>query len=105
MESTLTTAEWGVEIGTQLRSLRLRHDLDQVQLAERAGVAINCVKRLEAGKATTLTTFIKVLRALGQADWLKTLAPEVSISPLQMLKTRRPRQRASRARKSERKDV
>jgi transcriptional regulator with XRE-family HTH domain len=78
----------------------MRQELDQIQLADRAGVALNAVKHLERGKGATLTSFIKVLRALGRVDWLKTLAPSVSISPLQMLKTRQPRQRASRRRKS-----
>ena len=36
------------------------------------------------------------LRALGRADWLDTLAPAVSISPLQLLKSSAPRRRVSR---------
>jgi hypothetical protein len=39
---------------------------------------------------------VKVLRTLGRVEWLETLAPTVSISPLQMLKTKPSRQRASR---------
>ena len=95
-----TTTEWEAQLGTQLRSLRLRQELGQAQLAERAGVALNAVKHLESGKGATLTSFIKVLRTLGRADWLATLAPSVSISPLQMLKARPPRQRASRRRQT-----
>ena len=70
----------------------------QQQLAEQAGVALNAVKNLESGKGATLTSMVKVLRALGRAEWLGTLAPPVSISPLQMLKTKTVRQRASRTR-------
>ncbi len=99
MADISTTAEWEIELGMQLRALRLRQELDQIQLADRAGVALNAVKNLEGGKGATLTSFIKVLRALGRTDWLRTLAPSVSISPLQMLKTRQPRQRASRQRR------
>ncbi len=83
-------------VGQQLRDLRLRLDLHQSRLAEQAGVALNVVMNLEAGKGTTLTSLIKVLRALGRVAWLDTLAPEASISPLQMLKNRPARQRASR---------
>jgi hypothetical protein len=36
------------------------------------------------------------LRALGRVEWLDSLAPAVSISPLQMLKSKPSRQRASR---------
>ena len=67
-------------------ALRLRQELGQAQLAERAGVALNAVKHLESGNGATLTSFIKVLRTLGRADWFATLAPSVSVSPLQMLK-------------------
>lgn len=81
-----------------LRTLRLRQNLDQRELAARSGVALGVVKRLESGRGTTLKSLIKVLRTLGRADWIHSLAPEVTISPLQMLKTKRPRQRASKKR-------
>jgi transcriptional regulator with XRE-family HTH domain len=87
--------EHEVELGQQLRALRIRQDLDQRQLATRAGVALNVVKRLESGKGATLASFVKVLRVLGRSDWLNTLAPTVSVSPLQMVKTTTLRQRAS----------
>ena len=85
-----------VELGRQVRALRLRQDLNQQQVAERAGIALNAVKNLENGKGATLHTLTKTLRVLGRVDWLGTLAPAVSISPIQMLRTRAPRRRASR---------
>lgn len=85
-------------LGRHLRTLRLRLDLDQRELAARSGVALGVVKRLEAGRGATVKSFLKVLRTLGRAEWIHSLAPEVSISPLQMLKTKRPRRRASRKR-------
>ena len=69
-------------------------NLDQQELAARARVALNVVKRLEAGRGGTITSLVKVLRALGREDWLATLAPAVSISPLQVLKGQAVRQRA-----------
>jgi len=99
MASQLTPAEWESEIGQQLRALRLRHNVDQRQLAQQAGVALNAVKNLEGGRGATLTSLVKVVRALGRSDWLRTLAPPVSISPLQMLKAKPARRRASVKRK------
>ena len=90
-----TTRELEAELGRQIRTLRLRLDLDQKQLAERAGIALNAVKNLETGKGTSLRSLIQVLRILNRTNWLETLAPTVSISPVQMLKTKTPRQRAS----------
>jgi len=89
------TSELEAEFGQQLRLLRLRQNIDQRQLAGQAGVALNVVKRLEAGRGATLKSLIKVLRALGRTDWFNTLAPVVSVSPLQMAKTKATRQRAS----------
>jgi transcriptional regulator with XRE-family HTH domain len=96
MSRELHSDDWEVHLGQQLRGLRLRQNVDQRTLAERAGVALNVVKRLEGGKGATVTSLIKVLRALGRADWLDALAPTVSISPMQMLRAKPARQRASR---------
>lgn len=98
MENIKTVDEWAFELGEQMRALRLRADLDQISLAERAGVGLSAVKNIESGKGATLKTLIKILRALDRADWLASLAPPVSISPLQMLKAKPVRQRASRKR-------
>ena len=97
MINSMTPDEWEAELGRHLRELRLRQNLDQRRLAEQAGVALNAVKNLEAGKGATVASLAKVLRALGRADWLGSLAPAVSISPLQMLKAKPVRQRASRS--------
>lgn len=98
MENARTIGEWEIELGEQVRAIRLRANLDQVTLAERAGAGLTAVKNLESGKGATVKTLIKILRALGRADWLASLAPPVGISPLRMLKTKLARQRASRKR-------
>ena len=82
MQNSNTPEEMEAAFGQQLRDLRLRRNIDQRQLAEQAGVALNAVKNLENGRGATLTSLVKVLRTLGRADWLETLAPAVGISPL-----------------------
>jgi transcriptional regulator with XRE-family HTH domain len=96
----MTTDEWEAGLGKHLRDLRLRQNIDQRQLAERADVALNAIKHLEGGKGATVTSLIKVLRTLGREEWLATLAPQVSISPLQMLKAKPVRQRASSSKRA-----
>ena len=91
-------ANLGLDLGRQLRALRLRQNLKQDQLAARAGIALNAVKNLETGKGATVRSLVRVLRVLDRTGWLTTLAPAVTISPIQMLRTRAPRQRASRSR-------
>jgi len=99
MKYSKSTGEWEAELGQQVRNLRLRGNLDQLVLAEQAGVGLSALKNLESGKGATVKTLIRVLRALDRTGWLETLAPAVSISPLQMLKAKPARQRASKPRK------
>jgi hypothetical protein len=62
-------------------------------------VALNAVKNLEAGRGATVHSLLRVLRALDREDWLASLSPAVSISPLQVLERTSTRRRASRPRK------
>ena len=96
MITNKTTSELMITLGQNLRDIRLRQNIDQRQLAERAAVALNVIKNLEGGKGATVTSLIKMLRALDREAWLDTLAPQISISPLQMLKQKPTRQRASK---------
>ena len=100
METIRTSVELEQLLGSRLRELRLLKDLDQKSLAERAGISLNAVKHLESGKGARVNSLIKVLRALERTDWLDTLAPIVSISPMQMLKSasREPRRARRRIR-------
>lgn len=100
MQGSKTSKEMEIEFGQQLRNLRLRRNIDQRQIAEQAGVALNAVKNLENGRGATLSSLVKVLRSLGRAEWLETLSPTVGISPMQMLKAKQPRQRASKSKES-----
>jgi transcriptional regulator with XRE-family HTH domain len=95
-----STSETLAALGAQLRALRLRENIDQQELASRAGVALNAVKNLESGSGATVTSLVKVARALGRAEWLTMLAPPVSISPLRALDKRPVPQRASKRRRA-----
>jgi len=92
----IDTNEIEADLGRQIRTLRLQQDLTQIQVAERAGIALNAVKNLERGRGATLRTLTRTLRVLNRIEWLGTLAPAVSISPVQMLRSTAPRRRASR---------
>jgi transcriptional regulator with XRE-family HTH domain len=97
-----SSSELLVELGAQLRTLRIRQNIDQITLAQRAGIGVSALKNLESGQGATLTTFVKTLRTLGRENWLSTLAPTVSISPLQLIKSKNTRLRAwkSKSRKT-----
>ena len=86
--------EWEAYLGEQVKSLRLRLNLSQDELAKRAGIGIVTVSRLESGKGTSLNSLIKALQVLHQESWLEQLAPAVSISPIQVHELGKARQRA-----------
>ena len=97
-----STTEWERYLGEQFRAMRIRAGVEQLVLAERADVSAGAIKNLESGKGSSLKTIIKIVRCLGRTDWLESLAPRVSVSPMQMLAAARrsaPRQRVSKPRK------
>jgi transcriptional regulator with XRE-family HTH domain len=86
-ESLMTTSEWEQRVGADVRALRFSHELTQAELAARANVSLSSLKRLEAGLGSTLSTVIRVARALGRDHWLAELAPPApSISPMAVLR-------------------
>lgn len=97
--ANLTPREMEVALGDELRKLRLSRNLDQNTVAERSGISVRALRRLEAGDGSTLHSLISVLRTLGRQDWLKTIAPVASINPLSFSRQSKPRQRASSLRK------
>ncbi len=83
------------ELGRRVKSLRLRKNLTQRQVADATVLSLNAIKALESGKAK-LTTLIAVLRELGALEGVDMLVPEITISPLQLAKKHgRQRQRAT----------
>ena len=89
-----SVTDWEAYLGEQLRTLRLRLNLSQKELADRADISTLTVSRLECGKGSSLTSFIKILQVLRQEAWLEQLAPQASISPIQIHTLGKARKRA-----------
>ncbi len=90
----LTVEEWEADVGRQIRAARVARGLDQARLAALANVSLATLSNLERGKGSTLKTVVAVARALGRTDWLESLAPAVTVSPMQMLRARQRRSAA-----------
>ncbi|MCL2807135.1 MAG: helix-turn-helix domain-containing protein [Coriobacteriia bacterium] len=91
-----TAEEWEQFLGEQVRTLRLRKNMSQKELAERAQLSLSTLANLESGKGTTLKSFTAVLSVLQKESWLEALAPQIAVSPLQIAELGKVRQRASR---------
>lgn len=90
----LTPAEMEARLGEYLKRFRLVRNIEQRTLAERAGISVRALRNLEGGQGSTLTTLMRVLKVLGRENWLDTVAPIPTISPLTAVQSGKPRQRA-----------
>ncbi|MCF7980338.1 MAG: helix-turn-helix domain-containing protein [Pseudomonadales bacterium] len=85
-----------LELGSRIARYRLNKNMTQEALAMEAGVSVPTIQRLEKGRSTQLSNFIRVLRALDLFERIDGLAPAPVISPIQQAKMRgKVRQRAS----------
>jgi DNA-binding XRE family transcriptional regulator len=64
-------------LGARLRAARLRREMTQGMLAERVGVHVQTILKLESGTPTTsLATMLRVLQVLGMAADIDAIAAE-----------------------------
>jgi transcriptional regulator with XRE-family HTH domain len=84
----MTVEEWEQRLGGQVRAARVAAKLDQATLAALANVSVTALSSLERGKGSSLKTLVATVRALGRTDWLQSLSPAVTVSPLQLLRAK-----------------
>ncbi|MFS8606886.1 MAG: helix-turn-helix domain-containing protein [Gammaproteobacteria bacterium] len=97
--STLSDAAILQALGQRISEHRLQANLTQAELAARAGVGKRTLERIEAGGGAELTTFVRILRALGLADGLDRLVPEIPPSPIARLELHGKRRRRASGRR------
>lgn len=85
-------------IGHQLQQLRISMDLEQAEIAARAGISVRALRQLEHGKGSSMATFVRVLRALHVVERLDTLFPQATVSPMAMLRESKTRKRVGKPR-------
>ena len=96
MKQIATVEELEATLGENIKTLRLQKNIARHRLCDAAGISQSALRHLEAGEGATIKTLVRVVRALNKQDWLAALAPEVSINPLSMVRSKSVRQRASR---------
>ncbi|MCM1318612.1 MAG: helix-turn-helix domain-containing protein [Bacteroides sp.] len=68
-------------IGDKIKTLRLRQNITQVNLASDAQISLSSVKKIEKGQIGSFDSLIRVLRVLGKLDVLQQLVEEEEMSP------------------------
>jgi transcriptional regulator with XRE-family HTH domain len=93
-----TESEIRVELGQRLAKLRIAKSLTQSELALKAAVGIATLQRFEQGEGATLSTFIRLITALGAIQELDILAQtkDVTINALEQYHALKERKRVAK---------
>ena len=73
MKRTTKTVQTAfTEIGENIRTWRILYELKAIQVAQRAGISLGTLHKIEKGDPTvSVTAFLEVLRSLGILDTMK----------------------------------
>lgn len=75
-----------VDLGRQVRELRIARGIDQVKLSSMSNVSLGAIKNLESGKGSSLSTLAQVAVALGREDWFNQFHVKPSVDPMAILR-------------------
>ena len=70
-------------LGSRFKQYRMRCNLTQKEVAEQSGIGLTTIHKFENGTANSLSlsTFILLLRVVGQVNALDDVLPELPESP------------------------
>ena len=82
-------------LGTRFKEYRMRCNLTQKEVAELSGIGMTTIHKFESGNAgnISLSTFILLLKVVGQINALDDVLPELPESPYLMRKNEKKAQR------------
>jgi putative transcriptional regulator len=72
------------EVGIQLKRIRLRKNMSQLELAKKSGLNRSTISEIENGRTASLLSFIQVLRGLEKLELFGLLSDGPGISPLSL---------------------
>ena len=96
-----TTPELVRRLGERCKDYRMRCNLTQKEVAERSGIGLTTIHKFENGSAgnISLSTFILLLKVVGQINALDDVLPELPESPYLMRKNEKKAQRIRHSKK------
>lgn len=77
----LTDTEICKRIAAKIRMVRLKQNMSQAELADKTGISISTIKRMEDGEVKNFESLVRVLRTLGKLDIFVPLVEEEQLSP------------------------
>ena len=82
-------------LGIRFKEYRMRCNLTQKEVSELSGVGLTTIHKFETGTAgnLSLSTFLLLLKVVGQINFLDGLLPELPESPYLMRKDEKKAQR------------
>ncbi len=82
-------------LGLRFKDYRMRCNLTQKEVAEQSGIGLTTIHKFENGTAgnLSLSTFILLLRVVGQVNALDDVLPELPASPYLVRKEEKKAQR------------
>ena len=82
-------------LGERFKEYRMRCYLTQKEVSELAGIGLTTIHKFENGTAgnLSLSTFIFLLKVIGQINYLDDLLPELPVSPYLMRRNEKKTQR------------
>lgn len=80
------------ELGTRLKTERIRQKMTQETFAKNCGVAKSTVERFEKGESVQLANLLKMLRTLHQLSGIEFLLPVTEPSPMEYLYAKNPKE-------------
>jgi transcriptional regulator with XRE-family HTH domain len=93
MLSLKTDLEILNELADKCRQLRLRQNMSQQEVADRAGIALRTYRRFEQEGLISLERFVAVVRALNRLSELEELLAPPPIADLRELDRPQPRRK------------
>ena len=82
-------------LGSRFKDYRMRCNLTQKEVAEQSGIGLTTIHKFENGTAgnLSLSTFVLLLRVVGQVNALDDVLPELPESPYLVRKEEKKAQR------------
>jgi len=74
------------EIGSLIKLIRLQKNITQQQLADTVGLYRSTISEMENGRASSLLSFIQVLRGLNMLELFNSFTDVPPVSPLKLAK-------------------